>query len=87
MQRTLWQTNIAMENGPLEDVFASENWDIPLLRQFAGMYILPMVWFFKSSYIDISYMSYFSQALQSNPDVPGYHIATWKSNISKASNP
>jgi len=45
MQRTLWQTNIAMENGPLEDVFTRENGDIPLLCQFAGVYILPMVCF------------------------------------------
>ena len=28
---TLWQTNIAMENGTLEDVLAIENGDIPLL--------------------------------------------------------
>ena len=28
---TFWQTNIAMENGPFEDVCPIENGDIPLL--------------------------------------------------------
>ena len=28
---TLWLINIAMENGPFEDVFLIKNWDIPLL--------------------------------------------------------
>ena len=28
---TLWQTNMAMENGPFEDVFPIEHRDIPLL--------------------------------------------------------
>ena len=28
---TLWQSNIAMENGPFEDVFPIENGDFPWL--------------------------------------------------------
>ena len=35
---TLQQTNIAMENGPCEDVFPIENRDVPLLCEFTRGY-------------------------------------------------
>ena len=33
---TLWETNIAMENGAIEDVFPFEDGDIPFLCQFTS---------------------------------------------------
>ena len=37
---TLPETNIAMENGPFEDVFPIKNGDIPWLCWFTKMYIV-----------------------------------------------
>ena len=36
---TLWETNMAMENGPFEDAFPIEHGDFPLPCSFTGVYV------------------------------------------------